>query len=112
LGLPQNIIEAFPKIIPIKKPDYLFKGIPDPFWISGFISGDVSFNLKIGSSATISIGVRVQLRFGIGLHIRELDVIKGLAAYFNLLYPLTPKSIEVSNVKYKNITTTSKVVDF
>jgi LAGLIDADG endonuclease len=35
-----------------------------------------------------------------------------LAAYFNLLYPLTSKSIEVSNVKYKNITTTSKVVDF
>jgi len=112
LGLPQNLIEAFPKIVPIAKPDYIFKGIPDPFWVSGFTSGDGSFNLKTGSSATTSIGVRVQLRFGIGLHIRELDVIKGLAAYFNLLYPLTPKSIEVSNVKYKNITTTSKVVDF
>lgn len=112
LGLPQNLIEAFPKIVPIAKPDYIFKGIPDPFWVSGFTSGDGSFNLKTGSSATTSIGVRVQLRFGIGLHIRELDVIKGLAAYFSLLYPLRPKSIEVSNVKYKNITTTSKVVNF
>lgn len=112
LGLPQNLIEAFPKIVPITKPDYIFKGIPDPFWISGFTSGDGSFNLKIGSSATTSIGVRVQLRYGIGLHIRELDVIKGLAAYFNLLYPITSKNIEVSNIKYKNITTTSKVVNF
>jgi LAGLIDADG endonuclease len=112
LGLPHNLIEAFPKMVSITKPDYIFKGIPDPFWISGFTSGDGSFNLKIGSSATTSIGVRVQLRFAIGLHIRELDVIKGLAAYFNLLYPLTSKSIEVSNVKYKNITTTSKVVNF
>jgi hypothetical protein len=112
LGLPKNLIEAFPKIIPNIKSDYIFKGIPDPFWVSGFISGDGSFNVKIGNSATTSIGVRVQLRFGIGLHIRELDVVKGLAAYFNLLYPLASKSVEVVNVKYKNITTTSKVVNF
>jgi len=112
LGLPDNLIEAFPNIVPIAKPDYVFKGIPDPFWISGFTSGDGSFNLKIGSSATTSIGVRVQLRFGIGLQIRELDVIKGLAAYFNLLYPIASKSVEVSDVKYKNITSTSKVVNF
>lgn len=112
MGLPRNLIEALPKIVPIAKSDYLFKGIPDPLGVSGYTSGDGSFNLKIGSSATTSIGVRVQLRFGIRLHIRELYVIKGLAAYFNLLYPLTTKSIEVSNVKYKNITTTSKIVNF
>jgi len=99
-------------MVPIPKPDYIFKGIPDPFWISGFISGDGSFNLKIGNSATTSIGVRVRLRFGIGLHIRELDVIKGLATYFNLLYPLTSKSVELSNTKYKYITTSLKVVSF
>lgn len=112
LGLPDNLIKAFPKIVPIIKPNCIFKGIPDPFWISGFTSGDGSFNLKRGSSATTSIGVRVQLRFGIGLHIRELDVIKGLAVYFNLLYPLVCKSVEVSNIKYKNITTSSKIVNF
>jgi hypothetical protein len=88
LGLPDNLIEAFPNIVPIAKPNYVFQGIPDPFWISGFTSGDGSFNLKIGSSATTSIGVRVQLRFGIGLHIRELDVIKGLAASFTLSYSI------------------------
>jgi len=112
LGLPHNLIEAFPKIVPITKPDYIFKGIPDPFWISGFASGDGSFNIKTSKSATTSIGVRVQLRFGLGLHNRELDVIKGLAAYFNLLYPIASKNIEASNVKYKNITTRLKVVDF
>ena len=46
------------------------------------------------------------------MHIRELDVIKGLAAYLNLLYPLASKSDEVSNIKYKNITTSSKVINF
>ena len=128
LGLPHNLIKAFPKIVPITRPNYIFNGIPNPFWVSGFISGDGSFNLKIGSSATTSIGVRVQLRFGIGLHIRELDVIKGLAVYFNLLYPLASshtrgddtslhpgdasKSVEALNIKYKNITTSSKIVNF
>jgi LAGLIDADG endonuclease len=112
LGLPPNLIEAFPKIIPIIKPKYIFKGILDLFWVSGFTSGDGSFNLKIEKSATTLIGRRIQLRFGIGLHIKELDVIKGLAAYFNLLYPLTSKSIKVSNIKYKNITTWSNIVDF
>jgi hypothetical protein len=121
LGLPNNLIEAFPNIVPILRPDYIFKGIPDPFWVSGFITGDGSFNIKIGSSATTSIGVRVQLKFGIGLHIRELDVIKGLATYFNLLFPLVSddtspsqrasKSEEVPNIKYKNITTSSKVIN-
>jgi hypothetical protein len=58
LGLPDNIIKAFSnKIVTKTKPDYLFKGIPDPFWVSGFTSGDGSFNLKISSSATTSIGV-------------------------------------------------------
>jgi hypothetical protein len=31
LSLPQNLIEAFPKIVPITRPNYVFKGIPDPF---------------------------------------------------------------------------------
>jgi hypothetical protein len=109
-GLPDNLTEGFPNIVPIPRPDYVFKGIPDPFWVSGFISGDGSFNLKIGSSATTSIGVRTQLRFGITLHIRELDVIKGLAAYFNLLIPIVSKSLKVSDVKYKKIAITSKAV--
>ena len=68
----------------------------------GFTAGDGSFNLKIGKSNTTSIGVIIQLRFGIGLHIRELDLIKGIADYFNLLIPLPikeKKSIADSQVK-------------
>jgi len=111
-GLPDNLTEAFPNIVPIPRPGYVFKGIPDPFWVSGFTSGDGSFNLKIGSSATTSIGVRTQLRFGVALHIRELDVIKGLAAYFHLFYPIESKTLEISDVKYQNIAITSKAVIF
>lgn len=120
-GLPPNIVEAFPNIVPIPRPDFLFKGIPDPFWISGFVSGDGYFTIKIGNNAGTSIGIRVESRFGIGLHIREVEIIKGVAAYFNLLYPIVSssensnecditKNDEKSNVKYKYIRISDKVV--
>ena len=112
-GLSDKLTKAFPKVIPVNRPEFKFKGIPDPFWISGFTSGDGSFNLKIGENATTSIGVRIRLRFAIGLHIRELDVIKGIAAYFNLLQPRISNSIEGNypkENKYKHITILQDVV--
>lgn len=33
LGLSDKLIEAFPNIIPVNKPEYKFKGIHDPFWV-------------------------------------------------------------------------------
>lgn len=93
LGLPENLIEAFKdkidNITKMKKSPFVFTGIPDPYWLSGFTSGDGSFNLKLGKSNFTSIGFRVQLRFGIGLHIRELELIKGIASYLNLLVPIS-----------------------
>lgn len=59
------------------------------------------------------MGVRIQLRFAIGLHIRELDVIKGIAAYFNLLQPIISNSLEEDSPKenkYKHITILQDVV--
>ena len=125
MGIPDNLKKEFPEILSIKQTIYSFKGIPDPWWISGFTSGDGSLNLKIGNNSTTSLGWRVQLRFSIGLHIRELELIKGIASYFNLLYPIdnsgnlsslvenTDKrydKFKTLDVKYKYISTTSQVV--
>jgi hypothetical protein len=107
-GLPENLTKDFPNLLNVHIPAYVFNEIPNPFWIAGFTSGDGSFHLKIGKSATTSIGVRVQLRFSIILHIRELEVIKGLAKYFNLLIPLTSESENISDIRYKNIDITIK----
>jgi LAGLIDADG endonuclease len=61
------------------RPEYFFKGIPDPFWVSGFISGDGSFQIVIRNSNN-----QVFARLGIHLHVREIEVLKGLATYFKL----------------------------
>lgn len=61
--------------------DYKFNGIPDPFWVSGFTSGDGSFHLNIKESNT-NLSKRVSLRFSINLNIRDAEVLKGLITYF------------------------------
>ena len=78
-------------MIPVNRLEYKFKGIPDPFWIAGFTSGDGSFQIRLRKLNT-NIGYRVSLLYSFHLHIRDLDVLKGLATYFssNSLLPLLP----------------------
>lgn len=109
LGLPNNLKEAFPIIIPIEKPKYIFNGITDPYWLAGFSSGDGSFDIKISSSKTSKLGSRVQLRFSVGLNIRDVELIKYLVTYFNLGYStdFNPPAVKNDNIKYVYITDNS-----
>jgi len=86
LGLTNKLKEEFSnwKDVEMSRPEYSFKGIPDPQWMAGFSSGDSSFNIKTSKSETTKLGTRVQLRFSIDLHIREQEFIKYLTTYFNL----------------------------
>jgi len=86
LNLGLDLQKAFPSAIPVMRPSYAFSkiGIGESQWLAGFVSGDGSFGVKVASSDTCVLGKRVQLRFSIGLHIRELELIKGIAAYLNL----------------------------
>ena len=52
--------------------------------MAGFASGDSSFNIKISNSPTSLSSQRVQLRFAIGLNIRERAFVEFLATYFGL----------------------------
>ena len=85
LGLSESLKEAFPNWteLQINRPHYTFKSIPDPNWMAGFASGDSSFNIKVSDSTNV-LGKIVQLRYGIGLNIREEALIKSLAVYFGL----------------------------
>lgn len=62
--------------------------------------------MKTGSSTTNKLGSRVQLRFEIGLNIREKELIKGLATFFKSGYSKVPEVKEV-NDKYIYITNDS-----
>ena len=84
-GLTEVIMEAFPNIVAIPRPVYIFNGIPDPYWISGFVSGDSTFCVSIEKSSSNKTGKRVRLIFGTALHIRDRGLLVGIANYFNIL---------------------------
>ena len=77
-GLSESLKDAFPNVACVSRPEFKFKGIPDPFWVAGFTSGDGSFHLNIKKSDTSH---RVSLRFSINLNIRDAEVLKGLVTY-------------------------------
>lgn len=112
LGLNTNLKEAFPnwKENEVIIPKYTFLGIPDPNLIIGFSSGDGSFNIKISSSTTTKIGSRVQLRFSIGLNIREKELIKSLITYFKL--GKNKEDVKMSYIYYGENFVSLQVVKF
>lgn len=78
-GLSSNLKANFSNIVfKRSRVEFKFNGIPSSYWIAGFVSGDGSFNIK---TTKVQTG-RVQLRFAVQLHIREDEVIKGLAKFF------------------------------
>jgi hypothetical protein len=44
-GLSDSLKQAFPNIVPVNRPNYVFKGISDPNWLAGFASGESSFQI-------------------------------------------------------------------
>ena len=46
-GLSDGLKKAFLNVPFVSRPEYKFNGIPDPFWVAGFTSGDGSFHLNI-----------------------------------------------------------------
>lgn len=83
LGLSDELKEFFPNVVADKVKTTFLIGDLDPYWVAGFTSGDGSFHVKTSSSTT-KLGTRIQLRFSIGLNIREKELIIALTKFFNL----------------------------
>jgi hypothetical protein len=65
----------------IERPLIQTEIIPDPNWISGFVDGEGTFDIKIYSSKT-NVGFAVQLRFRIPQHERDFKLIELIMKYF------------------------------
>ena len=101
-GLTEVLMESFPNIVAVARPIYNFNGISDPFWISGFVSGDSTFCVSIEKSDT-KIGHRVRLIFGTNLHIRDKALLIGMAKYFNILDESKQSDVDNNNLQGKYI---------
>jgi len=101
-GLTDVLMEAFPNISAIPRPLYKFYGIPDPNWISGFVSGDSTFCVSIEKS-TNKIGKRVRLIFGTCLQLRDKVLLTGMADYLYKNNRMTGKYIYDSEDKNRTL---------
>lgn len=109
LGLPENIKNVFPNIKIKERPKYEFNGIPSSFWLSGFINGDGSFHIVFRNTG--SVFLPRSDRFSVHLHIRDLEVLKGISSYFKEKDKLSKKIVLTKNSANLQITKYSDIVN-
>ena len=112
LGLSELLKSEFKNYIPIDRPIINTENIKDPNWISGFVTGDGNFDIRISPSNN-KIGYRIQLRFRISQHDRDLKLLELIKKYLNTgsiyKYPDKPA---ISLVIFNNSDIINKIIPF
>lgn len=105
-GLSDMLKSEFAAYVPAERPEISYNIKLDPHWISGFISAEGNFDVRIPSTNS-KLGYRVQLRFRISQHSRDFILMQKIAEYFGSgkIYKYAGKSaLSLSLVDFKDIT--------
>lgn len=82
LGLSDKLKTEFAGYKPVKRPEINCDNlILDPNWISGFVSAEGNFDVRMPSTNS-KLGYRVQLRFRISQHSRDIRLVEQIVKYF------------------------------
>jgi hypothetical protein len=107
LGLSDTLKSEFAGYIPVERPVINYDNIIlNPHWISGFISAEGNFDVRIPSTNS-KLGYRVQLRFRISQHSRDFILMQKIVEYLGSgkIYKYAGKSaVSLSIVDFKDIT--------
>jgi len=107
LGLSDILKSEFAGYTPVERPVINYDNvILDPYWISGFVSADGNFDVRIPSTNS-KLGYRVQLRFRISQHSRDFILMQKIVEYFGSgkIYKYSGKSaVSLSIVDFTDIT--------
>ena len=107
LGLSDTLKSEFAGYIPVERPVINYDNvILDPHWISGFISAEGNFDVRIPSTNS-KLGYRVQLRFRISQHSRDFILMQKIVEYLGSgkIYKYAGKSaVSLAIVDFKDIT--------
>jgi hypothetical protein len=107
LGLSDMLQSEFAGYTPVERPVKNYDDvILNPKWISGFISAEGNFDVRIPSTNS-NLGYRVQLRFRISQHSRDLILMQKIVDYLGSgkIYKYAGKSaVSLTIVDFKDIT--------
>lgn len=82
LGLSEMLKSEFAGYTPVERPVINSDNVNlDPHWISGFVSAEGNFDVRMPSTNS-KLGYRVQLRFRISQHSRDLRLMEKIVEYF------------------------------
>lgn len=107
LGLSDILKSEFAGYTPVERPVINYDNvILDPYWISGFVSAEGNFDVRIPSTNS-KLGYRLQLRFRISQHSRDFILMQKIVEYFGSgkIYKYGGKSaVSLSIVDFTDIT--------
>ena len=110
LVLSDYLKNEFKNFSPVDRPviNITDKIIPNPNWISGFVTAEGNFDVKISQQSTNKIGYRVQLRFRISQHEKDKNLMECLIKYLgsgNLYkYPGGKLAVVLTIIKFSDLT--------
>jgi len=82
LGLSDALKSEFTEYTPVERPVINNENVIfTPHWVSGFVSAEGNFDVRMPSTNS-KLGSRVQLRFRITQHSRDIELIEKLVEYF------------------------------
>ena len=87
-GLPERLEAAFPKIIPVERPTVAKANFESntsdiKYWVSGFMSGEACFMIKVSKSKTHKLGSSTALYFLVNQHIRDAYLLENFTQFFD-----------------------------
>lgn len=70
-GLSEKLYLVFHQITPVNRSLLLYKDVKDPYWLTGFTSGEGCFFVYIRNSSTTKLGTSISLKFHIAQQSRD-----------------------------------------
>ena len=107
LGLSDSLKSEFFGYTPVERAVINYDNVNlDPYWIAGFVSAEGNFDVRLPSTNS-KLGYRVQLRFRITQHIKDIILMEKIIKYFSAgkLYKYGGKNaVSLSLVDFTDIT--------
>lgn len=83
LGLSKSLVESFPDVSQKARPWIINKDISNPYWVSGFVSGEGNFSLVIRANNEYKTGYRTDIVFEVSQHLRDKLLLQKFISFFN-----------------------------
>lgn len=75
-GISPKVAQHYPNIEAVSRPVIKLSKILDPYWVSGFVAGDGGFSINIRPNK------KIELRFYIAQHSKDIDLMNSLVNFF------------------------------